>query len=199
MAPAGSTLNGRAPVAGKQMQVERKRCDQQDRQPEARQRDAERGDAGDEGIDARSDFGRRQDAERYADDCRDQERVGRNQDRVRHPLLDQVRDRRARQQRNAEVALHGVPEPGAVLDDQRTIEAEQLADLVDPLLGRVVAGQHQRRIAGHQMQQRKDHERRKDDDRHDLQQPPADQGVEAHHVTIAIMHDCASLPSARPR
>ena len=120
------------------VQVERQGRDQQDREPETRQRDTERGDAGHKGVEARADPGRRQHAERDADRRRDDERICRDQDRVRHALHDQVEHRRARQQRDAEIACTRVPEPDAVLDDQRAIEAVKLADLLDALLRGVV-------------------------------------------------------------
>jgi hypothetical protein len=44
-------------------------------------------------------------------------------------------------------------EPDPILDHERLIEAVDLPDLGDALLRRVVAGQHDRRIARHELEQ----------------------------------------------
>ena len=100
--------------------------------------------------------------------------------RVRHALRDEVDNRRTRHQGRAEIAVDRMPQPQPVLLEQRAIEAEQLADFLDALLGGVVAGQRHRGIAGHELQQREHHERRKHDDRDELHEPPPDQRVEGH-------------------
>ena len=135
-------------------------------------------------------------AERHADHAGNHQRVNRDQQRVRQPVEDQLRDRFTGQQRAPEVALERMQEPYAVLDQERLIEAVELADLGDALLGCVVAGQHHRGIAGHQLQQREHHERGKHDDRQQLPEAPANQSQNFPHRGISLSDQRMSRSSS---
>ena len=156
------------------VQLQRNLGDQNHRQPEAGNGDAERGDHADRLVDPAIGLDRRNHPHRNARDQRQHQRDRHDQKRIGKGAGDGGRDLLARQQRLREIALHDVGEPGAVLHQERPVEAVDLPDLGDARIGGVVAGQRHRDIAGHQLQQREHHEGRKQDHGQRLQQAAAD-------------------------
>jgi len=62
-------------------------------------------------------------------------------------LGDQVGDRQIAEDRDAEIALHQGPDPGAELDHDRFVEAKLFANKIDVFRRSVGAGDYRRRIA----------------------------------------------------
>ncbi len=81
--------------------------------------------------------------------------------------------------------MERVPQPNAVLHDQRLVEAVFVANLGDALRRRVIARQRQRRIARYQLQQPKHHERSEHKDRQELEKPASQQTPQLIHGITA--------------
>ena len=118
---------------------------------------------------------RRVDAQRDADDQREQRGGERQLERRRQPLLEQRGHRPALPQRQAEFALHGVADETAELHVRRLVEPELRAQ-PRAVLGRRVLPDHEAdRVAGEVEQPERDER----DHRHDgdgLQDAAEDEG-----------------------
>src|SRR3546814_15661285 len=83
------------------------------------------------------------------------------------PLHEQFGDGFVREDRDTEIALRDVGQPDVELLVYRPVEPELLADLLDLLLGTLVARDGGGRLAGRQMQDRDDDDRADREDRDD--------------------------------
>ena len=140
--------------------------DQDQAGEEHRQRHARGRDHAAGMIDQRAGPGRRQDAERHRDQHRDDQAEQRQLGRGRQPGLDFLADRLAGGQRVAEIAVREIVDVAAELHDQRLVEAELHADLLDRLLGRGGPGEIGRRIAGQRARQQEGDDHDADQARH---------------------------------
>src|SRR5262249_43479074 len=116
--------------------------DQHDAEPEARERHTEERDRRAERVPDRAATDRRQHAERNGDGDRQREGAERELDRRPEAIEEQRGDRIAGLERAAEVAAQRTAGPPKVLQRERTIEAEPLADLRSGLLRELAADQH---------------------------------------------------------
>ncbi len=70
-------------------------------------------------------------------------------------LGDELGHRQAGEDGGAEVETGDLPDPFAEADEEGAVEAERAADLLHVLRRRLVAGDHRRRVAGSDVEQRK--------------------------------------------
>ena len=145
--------------------------DEDDAEPEGWQTNAnECRDAGDVVKDATA-LERGQHAHRHRDNRPDEEGQNSDAESLGQRVLDLRGDRLTGVDGFAEVTAHDVAHPGGVLDVERFIESEVLANL-GCRLGSVFAAQHGRdRIAGHEPQEEEDDRRAAPDDEDCVDQP----------------------------
>ena len=127
-------------------------------------------------VDPRARPGRGQHAERDRDHDRNQQPEQRQFGGSRQAVADFGRDRLAGGQRIAEIAMGEIVGVAEELLDQRLVEAEFLADLLDRFLGRGGAGEIRRRIAGQRARQQEGDDDDPDQRRDREHQPLADHG-----------------------
>ncbi len=142
---------------------------------EHRQRDAGGRDHAAEMIDERSRLGRGEDAERHRDQHRDDQAEQRQLGRGRQAVADVGHDRLAGGERCAEIAAREVGHVVAELHDQRLVEPELDADLLDRLLGRGGPREIGGRIAGQRARQQE-----RDDDHADQARQGNQRSLEDH-------------------
>ena len=111
------------------------------------------------------------DAERDADQQREQRRVEDDLDGDRQPPGEHAPHLLAGVQRRAEVAVQRVPRPPPVLVEQAVLQAELVPDLGELLGGGVVPGDRGGRIAGDELDQHERDERRQHDRDEEARQP----------------------------
>jgi hypothetical protein len=109
------------------------------------------------------------------------EAVGGELQRDGELLGDELQDRHVGAQRNAEIALQGLPRPGEVLHRQRIVEAVLLAQQLDHDRVPLLAGQDEDRVAGQQLLQDEDEDRDEDDRRDCDENPPGRVGEHQAH------------------
>ena len=117
---------------------------------------------------------RRDDAQRYPHGQRDQQRPHHQQHGGGETVHDLFQHRLVGLERFRQVQLRRMPQPAAVLHQERIVQPVFVADRRDAFLGRVFPGQRRGEVAGHQLQQAEHHERGQHDHRHELQHPPPD-------------------------
>ena len=171
--------------AGGRHQPERHREDEdhEDREGEAGDGHAAEREEHHRRVDRRAALDRRDHAERHAEDDGEEHRRARELERARQAIEDELCHRLVLDVRLSEVSADRVPEPAHVLDRERIVQPEVVADLLgegDPLLRRSDAEggrAHHRvdRIAGDEMQDREDQERREQHDRDRLDEPLCDE------------------------
>ena len=127
-------------------------------------------------VDQRARLGRGQNAERDRDDDRNDQTEQRQLGRGRQPIADLGRDRLAGGERVAEIAVRQIDDVAEELHDQRLVEAELVADLLDRLLRRGGAGEIGRRIAGQRARQQEGDDHHADQARDRHRQPLEDHG-----------------------
>ena len=81
-------------------------------------------------------------------------------------LADQAAHRDIGKHRTSEIAAQQLARPGNQLIDQGAIEPKLVANGFDLRRGRLIAGNHDGRIAGRDAQQEKHEQRHEDEDRH---------------------------------
>ena len=116
--------------------------------------------------------------ERHADDAADEQRRERQLDRVGQHRGDVGRDRTVGDERAAEIASRDLDHELAVLDEERLVEAEPLAQRLARRRARLVAEHDDGRIARHDPHQ-DEHERQHRPQRRQRKQQPV--GDEAQH------------------
>jgi hypothetical protein len=163
-----AAADGRQPV-----ELHGKAQHQEEPQPVDRHGDAELGEQHRHGIDERALAHRGEDAERHADQRRQQQRHHGELDGRADAAADDLADRGALEDRAAEIAMQQLPEIGAEPDIPGIIEPERAPEVGDHFGRRLGPEQHGCGIARHQQQQAEgddDHA-----DRHgDQQQQAAD-------------------------
>jgi hypothetical protein len=127
-------------------------------------------------IDPRTRPGGGQHAERNGDHDRHKEAQQRQLGRGRQAVADFGGDRLACGQRIAEIAMREIVGVAEELLDQRLVEAELLADLLDRLLGRGGSCKIRRRIARQRARQQERDDHHSDQRRNRKHQPLADHG-----------------------
>ena len=132
--------------------------DQHDPEPEARKRHAEQRDRRAERVPDRAAPNRREDPERDGDGERQGERAEGELDRRAEAIADQRGDRVAGLERAPEIAAQGRAGPAEILQRDRAVEPQPLADLRGGLLRELAADQHRLGPAGSQP-----HDREQDD------------------------------------
>ncbi len=144
-------------------------------------------------VDPRAGTGGGEHAERQRDRDRDDEAEQRQFGRGRQAIADFSRDGLAGGERIAEIAMCKIGGVAEELLDQRLVEAEFLADLLDRLLGRRRSRKIRRGIAGQRagQQERDDHDPDQTGDRE--HQPLADHG---QHEQLPPRMQFAPLPLA---
>ena len=130
-------------------------------------------------VDDRARPRRRQNAERHRDRHGDDEAEQRQLGGGRQPIADFGRDRLAGGERIAEIAVREVGDVAAELHDQRLVEAELHADLLDRFLGGGGSGEIGRRIAGQRARQQERDDHHADQARHREQQALEDHAQHA--------------------
>ena len=131
------------------------------------------------------------DADRDAERDREQSRAEHQLERRRQALLDVLEHALRGPPRAPEIALHDVTDVDQILLVERAIEAEIAAHLLDPLLGRELAGHQECRVARQQPDQ-KEHD---DRDREQLR----DQEQEAPPGVSGKPHDSSADRPIRDR
>jgi len=99
-------------------------------------------------------------------------------------LLDRAQDQPVAVDRAAQIALHHLPQPLAVLDDERIIQMVALAQIGERLgVGRACTEQGAHGIAGREMHQREHAEGDDEQQRHGDRQPHQDEvcNTRSHH------------------
>ena len=127
-------------------------------------------------VDPRARPGRRQHAERHRDHDRDEQAEQRQFGRGRQAVADFGGDRLAGGERIAEIAMREIVDVAEELLEQRLVETELLADLLDRLLGRGGPGEIRRRIARQRARQQEGDDHDPDQRRDRDHQPLADHG-----------------------
>ena len=127
-------------------------------------------------VDPRAGPGRGENAERNRDHDRDDEAEQRQFGGRRQAVADFGRDRLAGGERIAEIAMGEIVGVAEELLDQRLVEAELLADLLDRLLVRRGTGEIRRGIAGQRARQQERDDHDPDQARDRKHQPLADHG-----------------------
>jgi hypothetical protein len=113
----------------------------------------------DETIDQRAVFPGSEHAERHGDADGDDQGADRQSERRLDPLGDQLGHGFLEEEALAEIAPQHVADPDGELRPDRLVQPELGADGVDLVGGRVVAGDHRRRIARRQPQHEEDKDR----------------------------------------
>ena len=90
--------------------------------------------------------------------------------------------------------MQDVPEPGPELDQKRPVEAEALANTFNVFGGRLVTGDHHRRIAGRDVQQTEDEQR--DDAHHRQRREDSPQDIR-EHVGLPRHHAVFDTPQKK--
>src|SRR3546814_11583936 len=127
---------------------------------EDRKGEAEDTEPHDRAVDQGSGAPGRQDAERKGQEDRDNRRGHGEGDGRLDPLHEQFGDGFVREDRDTEIALRDVGQPDVELLVYRTVEPELPAELLDLLLGTLVARAGGGRITGRPMQAADDGDRR---------------------------------------
>ena len=172
--------------------------DQHQSGEEHRQRHAgRRGDAA-EMVDPRAGPGRGENAERDRDHDRNHKPEQRQFGGRRQAVADFGRDRLAGGERIAEIAMREIVGIAEELFDQRLVEAEFLADLLDRLLGRGGTREIGRGIAGQRARQQERDDHHPDQRRDREHQPLADHG-QHEDALVNCNSGVARLPPALRR
>ncbi len=114
-----------------------------------------------------------------------------------------VADRKVGEDRGAEVAMQDAPDPASELDQERTVEAEALADPLHVGRACLIARDHRRRIARRDVEQA-EHEQR-DDRHHGQRREDSPEDVGQHVPSARLMRSStrprrtATVPSRCPR
>ena len=145
----------------------REQQDQHDAEPEIRRRQSPKRDDVRGVVPRGIALHRGHDPGRNADRERDDDRQERELERHRQLLEDELEHRLAQAHRFAQVSLYDAPYPVAVPHGQRIVEMELLVEVGHDAGIAVLAGEHQRRIAGQQLLQAEDQHRHEDERRHD--------------------------------
>ena len=123
-------------------------------------------------------------AEGDAHDRRQSKRRKRQLHRTGEDLQDAVEDRALAAQPAAEIPAHGVADVVPVLDPDRPVQAELMADLRGPLLGEgLVAGKNEHGVTGDEVQHEKCEYRDADQDGDKLNYPLRDV---AQHLSLGV-------------
>ena len=85
----------------------------------------------------------------------------------------------------------GFPQPRAVLDQERPVEAVEMPDLRNSCVGSIVAGERHGDVARHQLQQGEYDECREHDHRHRLDQAARDDAAFGQSATFGIRFSSA--------
>jgi hypothetical protein len=125
------------------------------------------------------------DAERNADQHREQDRADDELQRRGQALLDIEQDRLRGSPRHAEIAGQDALQVVRVLRDERLVEPELATDLGDALDRRVGPGEDVGRIAGKQPDEEEDDHRHGEQLRHGEEQPLAGEAEERLHAIDA--------------
>ena len=186
---AGAPVFGQRHIARRRQPAEfdREQEDQHDAEPEIRRRDAPQREQVGAVVPRRAFLHRRDDAGGNADQEGDHDRHRRQLQRHRQFLRDQLAHRHLDAQRLAEVAGQHALDPVEILHRDRPIEPVLLADLRDDGGIALLAGHHQRGIAGQQMLQREDQDRHKEQRRDQLRDAL---GEEAQHGVLPARRAC---------
>ena len=139
-----------------------------------------------------------EEAEREADDDREEHRRQRELDGSREAVLELVRDRPGRRDAGPEVAVHGRVEVPPVLHVHRLVEAVLVVDACD-LLGRgVLAEQCFGRRARQGMNPAEDEDGQPEEDRDEQQQPADDEAKHLVSPPVVCSHLLARPTRSRP-
>ena len=155
---------------GQPAQLHGEEVDQHEAEPEARRGLAERHQHGARMVHRAVAAHRGGDAERHREGERQQHGRPRQQQRGRQSLEHEAERVTPVAQRLSEVAAHGAPHEACVLHEERIVEAQALAVLVDVLGLDVHRHEEQHRVAG-QAHHPEHGREREEDDEHGLEQP----------------------------
>ena len=181
--PVRSAPTVSLPKLGSQFEPDAEHQHQHQPDPEDRRGVEAQSDDRDHAVEPAPGMARRDHARDHAGQQRQQEGGAGQQQRRRQPLQDQRGDAALLRVGEAEVELRHMAEIDAELGDQRLVEAELLAQLVDQLLVRRpgLAGDDAGRVAGGGVDQQEADHRDRQHDQHHLDQAPAEQEQEPRH------------------